>query len=346
MIRRLVWGVLALCLAPPAGALELGVNGHPLTAYPGIAFEEQIDLVAGMGATSYRVNMSSLDQMPAFAQLIAAARPRGVVILPVLTPGFDLAAASPDEIYWGARDFAIAFASRFHADIPVWELGNELENFAILQPCEARDDGTIYPCDWGPAGGVGALDYFGPRWEKVSAALRGMAEGIAAVDPALRRAIGSAGWGHLGMFDRLAADGIPWEISVWHIYGEDPEWAFAKLAEYGRPIWITEVNHPYGSRDGEAAQAEGLGRMMDRLGALAGRYDIEAAHVYELLDEPYWAPSFEAEMGLVRVGPTPGGGWQVLGPKAAYFAARPDRPPDAGQRAGAEADPAEPRRLP
>jgi hypothetical protein len=315
--------VLCLGLAPAAAALEIGVNGHPMTAYPGIAYEEQIALVAGMGATSYRVNVSSLDHVPALAQLIAAAKPRGVTILPVLTPDVDLGSASPDEIYWSARSFAIAFASRFHADIPVWELGNEMETFAILLPCETRDDGTIYPCEWGPAGGVGGLDYFGPRWEKVSAALRGLSEGVADVDPALRRAIGSAGWGHLGMFERLAADGVPWDISVWHIYGEDPEWAFAKLAEYGRPIWITEVSHPYGSRDGDAAQAEGLRRMLARLGDLADRFDIEAAHVYELLDEPYWAPSFEASMGLVRIGPTPEGGWRVLGPKPAYFAARP-----------------------
>ena len=34
---------------------------------------------------------------------------------------------------------------------------------------------------------------------------------------------------------------------------------------------------------------------------LAPRYKVEAAFVYELLDEPYWDPSYEAHMGLVTL---------------------------------------------
>lgn len=313
---------LALLLAGPSGAMQWGVNGHPITAYPGVDYGEQIALVAGMGATSYRVNVSHADQAPYLARLVEAAKAQGVVILPVLTPGVDLAGADPDQLRRAAHDFATALAARFKDDIPVWELGNELENFAILQPCETRDDGTVYPCDWGPAGGLGALDYFGPRWAKVSAVLRGLSEGIEAVDPDLRKAIGTAGWGHVGAFERMRADGLDWDISVWHVYGEDPEWAFARLAEYDRPIWVTEINHPLGSQDGEAAQAEGLRRMMLRLVELSGRFDLEAAHLYQLLDEPYWAPSFEALMGLVPLGPLPGGGWRPLAPKPAYAVAR------------------------
>ncbi len=41
-----------------------------------------------------------------------------------------------------------------------------------------------------------------------------------------------------------------------------------------------------------------------------------------LLDEPYWAPSFEGMMGLVRVTGSPEGGWVAAGPKPAYIAAR------------------------
>jgi len=26
--------------------------------------------------------------------------------------------------------------------VPIWELSNELENFAIIMPCEQRDDGS------------------------------------------------------------------------------------------------------------------------------------------------------------------------------------------------------------
>ena len=107
-----------------------------------------------------------------------------------------------------------------------------------------RDDGVQYNCAWGPAGGVGPLEYYGPRWRKVSAVLKGLSDGTTAVDPAIRKAMGTAGWGHLGAFARMQQDGIRWDISVWHMYGSDPEWAFKTLAGFKRPIWVTEFNHP------------------------------------------------------------------------------------------------------
>jgi hypothetical protein len=149
-----------------------------------------------------------------------------------------------------------------------------------------------------------------------------MSDGIAAVDPGLRRAIGTAGWGHVGAFRRMADDGIEWDISVWHAYGEDPEWAFEHLAAFGRPIWVTELNHPYGSRDGEEAQAKGLADQMVLLQALARRYDVEAVFLYELFDEPYWAPDFEAFMGLVRLVPDGPSAWKIGPTKKAFDAAR------------------------
>src|SRR5262249_44160474 len=145
------------------------------------------------------------------------------------------------------------------------------------------------------------LEYYGPRWRKVSAVLKGLSDATTAVDPAIRKAMGTAGWGHLGAFTRMEQDGIRWDISVWHMYGEDPEWAFKKLAGFKRPIWVTEFNHPLGGQRSVAAQADGLVRAMIRLRQLQHAYSVEAAHVYELLDETYWAPSNEASMGLVAL---------------------------------------------
>jgi hypothetical protein len=315
---------LLLCSTPAMAPAEIvwGVNGHPITAYPGIPFEEQLDLVKGMNATSYRVNISNLEQAADLERLIEIARVRGLTILPVLTPGdVDMDNDSTDDLYRKAHAFAVGLATRFGDDLPVWELGNELENYAILKPCEQKDDGTSYPCDFGPAGGVDRLDYYGPRWAKVSAVLRGLTEGIASVDPSLRKAVGTAGWGHLGAFDRMADDGIQWDISVWHSFGEDPEWAFQHLRTFGHPIWLTEFNHPYGSRDGDEAMAEGLHQMISRLIDLEDRYDVEGAHVYELLDEPYFAPSPEATMGLVPLAAADGG-WKTMPPRPAYAVVR------------------------
>jgi hypothetical protein len=304
----------------PAAAsddLVWGVNGHPFTAYPGIAYAAQLDHVRALGMKTYRVNISSLDHEAGLNHLVTLAKQRGIDILPVLTPALDLAKSDPATLYKQAHAFAVYFVSRFKADLRVWELGNEMEVFAIIQPCEMQDDGVQYNCGWGPAGGVGPLEYYGPRWTKVSAVLKGLSEGAKSADPTVQKAMGTAGWGHVGAFERMRNDGIEWDISVWHMYGEDPEWAFKTIAGYGKPIWVTEVNHPRGSEASELDQAKGLRSAMSRLRELRTVYRVEAAQIYELLDEPYWAPDFEAVMGLVRIGKE-GQNWAVSGTKPAY----------------------------
>lgn len=299
-----------------------GVNGHPFTAYPGVSIDRQLDYVKDLGMRSYRVNISRATSAPALAQLVRGAKARNISILPVITPALDLDNSSPQELYAAARDLAVTLVSQFKDDIRVWELGNELENYAIIKACETQDNGVQYNCGWGPAGGTGMLHYYGPRWAKVSGVLKGLSDGTIAVDPTIRKAIGSAGWGHTGSFLRMLEDGIKWDISVWHHYEGDPEKAFKFLARLGRPIWVTEFNHPRGSESGEDAQAQGLIQMMTYLRQYQHTYSVEAAHIYELLDEPYWAPSFEAVMGLVRmvkVGPRH---WRPKDPKPAYYAVK------------------------
>jgi hypothetical protein len=312
----------AFLLAPGAAAAEVafGVNGHPFTAYPGISLEAQLDLVEDLGASSYRVNVSDIDQADALETLIAGAAARGITILPVLTPVLDFDALDDAALHDAAYAFGEAFAERFASDVPVFELGNEMENYALIEPCEMRDDGSQYPCEWGTAGGVEPLDYYGPRYAEVAAVLRGLSEGVKSAAPESRRAIGTAGWGHTGFFERLQADGIEWDITVWHMYGEDPQWALDILRCYGHPIWITEFNHSGGSAGGDEAQRDGLVDAIRRIRVLAGRYDIEAAHIYELLDEPYWAPGLEASMGLVQLLPAADDAW-TIGPLKPAFAA-------------------------
>ena len=314
--------LLAFGLRPAFAEIVWGVNGHPIVSYPGVSVTEQLDLIKNLGAQSYRVDIPNLEAADRLEALIAEARPRGIRIVPVVTPAVDLKTMSESELYEKTRTLAKALGTRFRDDIRVWELGNELENFAIIQPCEIRDDGTVYPCEWGPAGGGGALDYYGPRWKKVSAALRGLSDGMVEADPTIRKAIGTAGWGHTGAFERMQNDGIRWDISVWHMYGGDDEASFQRLAEFGRPIWVTEFNHPRGSQDGAQAQADGLVKQMQQLRKFHALYRVEEAHIYELLDETYWAPDFEAYMGLVELHGSSAEGWRLGGLKPAYTAAR------------------------
>lgn len=325
--RTSIAGAVVACLsvAAPAARADMlwGVNGHPLTAYPGVSIDQQLDLLVELKLKSYRVDVTHLSDLDRLGDIIAAAATRDLTVLPILIPPVDLKQDSTDELYAKARAFAVAVVSRFKKNVPVWEIGNELENFAIIQPCEMRDDGTQYPCEWGPAGGIGRLDYVGARYEKVAAVLRGLSDGVHATDPEAQRALGSAGWGHTGIFDRLHDSGVSWDISVWHMYGGDSEWAFKLLAAFGKPIWVTEFNHPFGSnKDGEEQQAQGLEQTMVTLRTLAPRYRIEAAFIYELLDEAYWAPSFEASMGLVQLRQDANKTWTLADRKIGFQAVR------------------------
>ena len=318
----LIAGLLAVLPTSARSDLLWGVNGHPITAYPDIPYPQQLELVKDLGMRSYRVNISVPSQAPLLKKLVAFAKPLGIEILPVFTPALNLKAESTEQLYTRAYKMVVALVSQFKDDIRVWELGNELENFAIIKACEMRDNGEQYNCDWGPAGGVSPLDYYGPRWAKVSAVLKGLSDGTMSVDPTIRKAIGTAGWGHLGAFERMQQDGIKWDITVWHTYGQDLEWALKTLVKYNRPIWVTEFNNPQGSMISDEEQVRGLVKQMKRMRALQQAYNIEAAHIYELLDEPYWAPDYEAYMGLVRVVRNKNSRWEISDRKPAYKAAK------------------------
>lgn len=307
------------CLAGPARAdLTWGVNGHPLVSYPDVTIEQQLDYVKDLGMKSYRVDIPGPTKAPELRKLIIAAKARGIQILPVVTPDFDLDSLQPDVLQKRAYDLAFSLVSEFKHDVPVWELANEFENYAIIKPCEMRDNGVRYSCLYGDAGGADPLDYYGPRWAKVIAVLKGLTAGVRAADPTAMRAVGTAGWGHTGAFERMHKDGIEWEITVWHMYGQDPEWAFKKLVQYGKPIWITEFNHPLGSTKSEQEQADGLAKSIALLRGYQATYNVQEAHIYELLDEPYWAPNYEAYMGLVRLEKTGPDQSTVEHPKIAY----------------------------
>jgi hypothetical protein len=325
MFFRMVLGATCVLITTSLAQADItwGVNGHPIASYPGFPIYRQLDFVRDLGMKSYRIDISSEESVDTLSSLVEEGKKRGITILPVMTPGdTNLEKDTAEQLYSKARKLAVALGSRFKEEIRVWELGNEMENYAIIKRCEMRDDGTRYPCQWGDAGGVSPLDYFGPRWAKVSAVLKGLSDGITEVDPKIRKAMGTAGWGHIGAFERMRNDDIKWDISVWHMYGEDPEWAFKQLVSYGKPIWVTEFNNPYGSQRSEQRQAEGLSQQIGRLRNLQVRYNIEAAYVYELLDETYWAPDVEAFMGLVRFNKGQNGSWIVGEPKPAYLAAR------------------------
>ena len=148
-----------------------GANGHPLVSYPGISVKEQLDALRDLGFTSYRVDISSEEKSGALRDLVREGKRRGIAVLPLITPKFDLDKETPESLRKQAYDLAVALVSPLKGEVTVWELGNELENYAVIKRCEARDDGTRQDCQR-DAGGRALADYSATRWAKVSAVLR------------------------------------------------------------------------------------------------------------------------------------------------------------------------------
>ncbi len=78
--------VIAACLLGTSAAAEAdilwGVNGHPLTAYPGARTEDQLDYIKDLGMKSYRVNIPGTDKLKDLAELVKAGKERQIEILP------------------------------------------------------------------------------------------------------------------------------------------------------------------------------------------------------------------------------------------------------------------------
>jgi len=157
-----------------------------------------------------------------------------------------------------------------------WEAGNEMEFLAIRPGTTGESPG----------------DYDTGRYNVVRSAISGMIDGINSADPNAQVAVGIAGI-HFGFLERLAADGVRWDITSEHYFaypgatdtamGADQ--LFARLADFGRPIVMTEFNQQQGSYWVPSEQTATLLTMMDAIEALAPKYNIIGAYVYELLDQ-------------------------------------------------------------
>ena len=141
----------------------------------------------------------------------------------------------------------------------------------------------------------------------------------------------------------MADDGLEWEITVWHDYETVSEKFLKRLAGFGKPIWITEFNAGSGGFETEEENARLLKKRIAWYRAMRVPYGVEAAFVYELLDEPYWGDHYEARMGLYRMEGSKEDGWRVGAPKPA---ARAVKQAIADVQTAAFDDPGRPPNLP
>jgi hypothetical protein len=264
-----------------------GVNGHPGRAGNSTYADPaaQMKLVHSLGMKHYRADFYNADetQFSRLQKLLDAAKPYGIVVTPILIQN---AGTTEPDSYTRGYNLAKGYAQRF-PDILVFEIGNEENN-------ELRDgfqDGSL-PSVWTALEG----------YPNIRGRLRGQLEGLKAGNPKVLSAFGDAGGCNYGFMQALHADGLRWDITVFHPYDfwgdienrgstgvhcQGGDNMLQKHADFGKPIWLTEFNWTPSVNDADkTGEGKGLVSMMTKFNSLAKKYNIQAADIYELVDEP------------------------------------------------------------
>ena len=254
----------------------VGHNDRPATTnldpYNKIPLQQQFRLLNELGADWYRTSC-----MPnKCAALLAAAKAARINILDSIIYSPD-AAVDEASNYSYAYGHAAGIAKFFGSSVTVYETGNELD-------------------DWVHMTGDGSQrsQYNPQRYLQARGAIRGMIDGIHSVNPSAKTIVDDAGWCHYGFLQMLWADGVRWDITGVHWYGnegniEEAGCNKANVAEihasFGKPVWITEFNFkPLQATDDPAAAW--IISFVHQIQRVANKYNIQTAFAYELFDEP------------------------------------------------------------
>jgi hypothetical protein len=262
-----------------SSGIEWGANGHPFNGY-GMPTAQQLQIVHDLGLTSYRVDLydSSPGTVSALGNLIAQGKTLGISIMPILitNPG---SFGDAGSAYQAALNMGKTYAKAFPG--MTWELGNEFDVYSLN-------------------GGNGNLpsDYNNTKFALAEGVIKGLLDGIHSADPSSQGMI-DQGWLHYGFLQRLANDGVKWDVTAEHWYSSMGDIQNAggtginvldQLKAFGKPIEITEFGTDNGSGTSQATQANYITSVMNEWNGLAAKYNIKAGYIYELLDMNDGAP--------------------------------------------------------
>jgi hypothetical protein len=272
-------GTLSSSISPAATvntAFGWGAVGHndyatyDLTkSYSAISLPAQMQLLTSSGMSWYRTNCQSIS----CPQLISAAAASGIKVLKStgLVPDPTL-----DEAANYSRAYSFAVSDGHNQSFKYYEAGNELDNWVGMV-----GDGSA------------RAQYSVPRYLQARGFVRGMIDGLHSANPGAKVVVADAGWCHYGFLEMLWQDGVQWDITGVHWYSDQGNIEHAgcnatnvaaKHAAFGLPVWITEYNAKIANSD-PVAQAAWLSTFITQIKSIATTYDIQAAFVYELLDE-------------------------------------------------------------
>jgi hypothetical protein len=294
-VAKAIWLPLLTAVAAAGGTedrkVNFGVNGHPLSSptYNQLSLERQLELLRTLGFRTYRVNINPThaNQFDRLSELTTLASRQEIQVLPVIT--------IPPKQY---TDESVAFkdaraalsnmAKRFDGRIPVWELGNEYDLYAVKKD----------------AAGTAPTDYDPEKYSVVRGLIKGMLAGLHEGSPSSRSIVETSQHTNVavdsGFLERLVQDGVAFDITGYHYYSRDGLLQTSSGGRnslqilhdgFHRPIWITEFGmHSLSKTIGPSAypgeEAQALTAGLRQIAHEAERNNVIGADIYELLDQP------------------------------------------------------------
>ena len=268
-----------------------GINGHVNQGgpYATASMTQQLSYLSTLGVRFYRNDVWDAAGAANLATLAKLAAPKGIRILPCMTPDMSTLSGESDAYALG-YSLGTTVARALKGLVTHYECGNELETFMV------SNDGNS------PA------DYNGTQFAIARGLIRGMFDGVKAIDASAHLLPAPAGWLHWGFYDMLwngtAPDGssgyplVRWDVTPWHWYSDMGDITNASggsgtynvlqmlQQRYGKPIWLTEygVRPSYGT-DIQIASCLTGNQMLGQFASIATQYGVQSVMLYELFDD-------------------------------------------------------------
>jgi hypothetical protein len=275
--------------------LFYGMNGHmawPTGVYSAMTAAQQLAILQDLGVTNYRADVagSGMAQIVANA-LTGAFKGSGVSILPCINPNTYDQTASETTAYNLGYQLAVSIATPLKGLVSYIECGNELDASGLISN----------------GAGDSPANYNPEYWPAFRGVLRGMIDGVKAIDPTIKCGINVGvplAYGALQMLWKgqtpngtatptSGATSLHWDVTMYHWYESSgditragPQGLINVLQilkqSFNLPIWLTEWG--FQLSDSSATQSTYVTNTLGEYFSLRETYNLQSVMMYELID--------------------------------------------------------------
>ncbi|GGD70436.1 glycosyl hydrolase [Caballeronia grimmiae] len=294
-------GVASAAAAVTSGSKFYGINGHLAYGsgiYKTMSAAAQLAILKDLGVTNYRADVADSGMAKTIAAALTGAfKGSGVSILPVLNPlscGWNTS-LSESSAYTLGYNLATGATTQLKGLVSHIECGNELD-----VPLKISGDGSS------------AANWSASAWPSLRGVLRGMIDGVRAIDPSIKCGVGTGiplsyralqmlwnGVSPNGTTNGVSGSAsLRWDFTCYHWYESSGDmlcgWQNSACYDvlqalkdsFGVPIWLTEWgwNAQKDTMDQKTAYVP---KALAQYRSLKDKYNIEAIMMYAVIDDNY-----------------------------------------------------------